>query len=390
MQVRARPAHPDLTPTARVVAGRYRLDRLLGRGGAADVYEALDLRLRRAVAVKVFRPSDVRRTDVQCGQEARLLARMHHPGLVTLYDTGDDGRPYLVLQLVRGTTLRRRIARAVLTPSETCRTGAALASALAHVHACGIVHRDVKPSNILLDRADTPHLSDFGISRPYDGSSHDSPDDSADTLPDGAGTLVGTASYMAPEQALGRSAGPEADVYSLGLVLLEALKGEAEYGGTPLEAALAHLHRHPVVPTGLPGELAGLLTAMTARSPEARPGAAVCARVLADPRTAGHGSSPGPGTGSRKRAAPRVAGGPEAGAGARAATRSPGAGRPERRGARAVTATLVTLGLALTGSLGARPAGESAASPLPEPADGTRTTAPAPLAPPADDPRASS
>ncbi|MFI0924882.1 hypothetical protein ACH4TP_13285 [Streptomyces sp. NPDC021012] len=130
MQLRARPAHPDVAWTARTVAGRYRLDRLLGRGGAADVYEALDLRLRlwlrRRVALKVYRPAGARPNDAQCGEEARLPARMRHPGLVTLYDTGRDGsRPFLVMRLVRGTTLRRRIARGVLTPAETCRTGAA-------------------------------------------------------------------------------------------------------------------------------------------------------------------------------------------------------------------------------------------------------------------------
>lgn len=309
MQLRARPTHPDLIPAAHALAGRYRLDRLLGRGGAADVYEALDLRLRRPVAVKVFRPDDAgraearcgeaaRRTEARCGTEARLLARMHHPGLVTLYDTGnDEGTPYLVMQLIRGATLRRRVAREVLTPAETCRMGAALASALAHVHARGVVHRDVKPSNILLDRTDTPHLSDFGISRRFD--------ESADSAPEGDGTLVGTASYMAPEQALGRTTGPAADVYSLGLVLLETLKGEAEYGGAPLEAALAHLYRAPALPPGLPVRLARLLTAMTARAPEARPDAAGCARVLAGPQ--GPDAPPRPPPDVRSRAGGRLA-----------------------------------------------------------------------------------
>ncbi|MFF8598082.1 serine/threonine-protein kinase [Streptomyces sp. NPDC015232] len=285
MHLRARPVPPvvDVTRTGRAVDGRYRLDRLLGRGGAADVYEALDLRLRRPVAVKVFRPAGSRRTDVQCAEEARLLARMDHPGLVPLYDTGRDAdRPYLVMRLVRGTTLRRRIARGVLTPAEACRTGAALASALAHVHAHGVVHRDVKPSNVLLDRSGAPHLTDFGISGRV-GATGGSPGC--------AGALVGTASYMAPEQALGRRTGPPADVYSLGLVLLETLKGEAEYGGAPLEAALAHLDRPPVLPSGLPPALARLLTAMTARSPGARPDAAACARILAAPRTARHATA---------------------------------------------------------------------------------------------------
>ncbi|MEU2546985.1 serine/threonine-protein kinase [Streptomyces roseolus] len=351
MQLGARPVRPDVPRTARAVAGRYRLDRLLGRGGAADVYEAVDLRLRRPVAVKVFRPAEGRPADDQCGEEARLLARMHHPGLVTLYDAGRDGsRPFLVMQLVPGTTLRRRIARAVLTPAEACRTGAALASALAHVHARGVVHRDVKPSNILLDGAGTPHLTDFGISRRVEA---------ADDAPEGGGALVGTASYMAPEQALGRETGPAADVYSLGLVLLEALKGEAEYGGAPLEAALAHLHRPPVLPPGLPPELARLLAAMTDRSPEARPDAAVCARILADPRTAGRAPKPTVVPGSRGTAAHR-------------SRRSP---RPV--GGRAVAATVVTLGLTLTGSPAGPPAGEAAPPGRDGAGAGIRTTAPA-------------
>ncbi|GHG28006.1 serine/threonine-protein kinase [Streptomyces filamentosus] len=329
MQVRARPVHPDTTGTARTVAGRYRLGRLLGRGGAADVYEALDLRLRRPVAVKLFRPEGTRRAVDRCAGEARLLARMHHPGLVTLYDTGgDDGRPFLVMRLVRGTTLSRRIARGVLSPEETCRTGAALASALAHVHARGVVHRDVKPSNILLDGSGTPFLTDFGISRRVEAADGGSGE---------ADALAGTASYMAPEQALGRGTGPAADVYSLGLVLLETLKGEAEYGGTPLEAALAHLDRPPALPPGLPAELARLLAAMTDRSSGARPDAAACARILADPRTAGRAPTP-------------------------SAARP---GRPVR--GRAVAATLAALGLALTGSPGSAPAGQGV--------DGTRTAA---------------
>ncbi|MFF9851170.1 serine/threonine-protein kinase [Streptomyces litmocidini] len=367
------------------VAGRYRLDRLLGRGGSADVYEALDLRLRRPVAVKVFRPEDARRTQARCGEEARILARMQHPGLVTLYDAGDDeGRPYLVMQLVRGTTLRRRMTRTALRHAETCRMGTVLASALAHVHARGVVHRDVKPSNILLDRTDAPHLSDFGISRCFDGS--------ADSAPEDDGALVGTASYMAPEQALGRCAGPEADVYSLGLVLLEALKGETEYGGAPLEAALAHLDRPPVLPPGLPAELAALLTAMTARAPEARPEAAVCARVLAAPRRAGRASPAAPGRTSRDgRSARHASEGPTGPVGARTSARSLGVGRSGRPvGRRAVAATLAALGLTLTGSLGSAPTQEAvpqgAAAPGPGSADGARTIAPAPLAPRADDP----
>ncbi|MEU0276260.1 serine/threonine-protein kinase [Streptomyces sp. NPDC006307] len=271
MKVRSWPIRPDHRLTARVVAGRYRLDDLLGRGGAADVYEGVDLRLRRPVAVKVFRPDGATDTEEQFDSEGRLLARLQHSGLITVYDCGrDDGTPYLVMELVRGTTLRRRIAAAPLAPAEACRIGAALASALAHVHEAGVVHRDVKPANILLDEAGGPHLTDFGISRLLGTT--------AQTVP---GALVGTAAYMAPEQVLGRGAGPAADIYSLGLVLIESIKGELEYDGAPLEAAIARLHRPPVIPPDIPAALVELLEAMTDADESRRPDARACGRALA-------------------------------------------------------------------------------------------------------------
>ncbi|WP_107092024.1 serine/threonine-protein kinase [Streptomyces sp. NRRL F-6491] len=336
MMVRPWSVRPDLRLTAHAVAGRYRLDGLLGRGGAADVYEALDLRLRRPVAVKLFRPGGEAWTEERFDDEGRLLAQMQHPGLVTLYDSGrEEGRPYLVMQLVRGTTLRRRIAATPLTPRETARTGAALASALAHVHAVGVVHRDVKPSNVLLDGADAPYLTDFGISRLLDATSR------VET-----GPLVGTAAYMAPEQALGRGAGPAADVYSLGLVLLEALKGELEYAGAPLESALARLHRPPVIPPGLPPALAELVEAMTDPNEAGRPDADTCFRVL----TAVPGEAPPP----APPAEPPL----------------PAARRPDpvsRRSGRALTAcaALTVLGATLTGSIGTPTASGEASSRAP-------------------------
>ncbi|MFD3534683.1 serine/threonine-protein kinase [Streptomyces sp. NPDC058664] len=271
MKVRSWPIRPDLRLTAHVVAGRYRLDDLLGRGGAADVYEGMDLRLRRPVAVKVFRPDGAADTEERFDGEGRLLAQLQHPGLITVYDCGrDDGTPYLVMELVRGTTLRRRIAAAALAPAEACRIGAALASALAHVHEAGVVHRDVKPANILLDEAGAPRLTDFGISRLLGTT--------AQTV---TGALVGTAAYMAPEQVLGRGAGPAADIYSLGLVLIESIKGELEYDGAPLEAAIARLNRPPVIPPDIPAAVVELLEAMTDADESHRPDARACGRALA-------------------------------------------------------------------------------------------------------------
>jgi hypothetical protein len=378
MKVRTWPAPPDLRLTAHVVAGRYRLDDLLGRGGAADVYEGRDLRLHRPVAVKVFRPGGESQTEERFDGEGRLLAQMQHPGLVTVYDSGhEDGRPYLVMQLVKGTTLRRRIAAGPLTPAEASRIGAALASALAHVHAAGVVHRDVKPSNILLDGTGTPYLTDFGISRLLDATAHTA-----------TGTLVGTAAYMAPEQVLGKGAAPAADVYSLGLVLLEALKGELEYAGAPLEAAIARLHRPPAIPPDLSADLVELLKAMTDPEETGRPDAHACHRALAAMQGGDSASScrgVGPSVDVRNAGEDRNAAGDTLRsefAGARtggagpvlAATPSEGPPPPDplftvpasRRSGRALLATgaaLAVLGVTLTGSIGGLPSeDEDAAS----------------------------
>ncbi|MFI9825790.1 protein kinase [Streptomyces sp. NPDC052013] len=254
----------------KVLAGRYRLDALLGRGGAADVHQGFDLRLRRSVAVKVFRASSDTQTEERFTEEGILLARLQHPGLVTVYDAGQhNGVPFLIMDLIEGPTLRERIARGRLAPIEVGTLGAALADALAYVHAAGVVHRDVKPSNVLMDTTGSPRLTDFGISRLIDSTTHTA-----------SGALIGTAAYLAPEQVLGQHVGPAADIYALGLTLLECLKGELEYGGTQLEAAIARLHRPPSFPPHLGDDLTRLLKAMTALEQHDRPDAGSCAEVL--------------------------------------------------------------------------------------------------------------
>lgn len=276
----AAPPTPASVPAneqpAEVLSGRYQLGARIGSGGMADVYEGVDTRLRRPVAVKVFRPGPDPQTEDRLTAEAVLLARLQHPGLVTVYDAGrHDDRTYLVMQLIKGPTLRSLLASGALPERRVADMGAALALVLAYVHRAGVVHRDIKPSNILLDAAGAPHLADFGIARLANATRHTAPD-----------VLIGTAAYLAPEQVEGRQIGPAADVYALGLVLLECLKGELEYQGTPLEATIARLHRPPEVPAWLPSELAALLRAMTAQDPEARPDAEQCAQALAS-RNAG-------------------------------------------------------------------------------------------------------
>jgi tRNA A-37 threonylcarbamoyl transferase component Bud32 len=258
------------------LAGRYELGPLLGRGAMAEVYRATDLLLDRPVAVKLFAaaqdPLDRRRSM----DEGRTLARLSAPGLVTVFDLGlVDSRPYLVMELVDGPSLRDRLLAGPLTVARTTRLGAPLADALAHAHERGIVHRDVKPSNVLLDEHESPKLVDFGIALLAGGIRLTA-----------ANEIVGTPAYLSPEQVRGETVGPATDVYALGLVLLECLTGEVVYGGTGwLETALARLHRQPAIPSGLPAGLADLLTAMTSAQPADRPSAAECAIILRGPLT---------------------------------------------------------------------------------------------------------
>jgi serine/threonine protein kinase len=258
-------------PSGKLLAGRYRLGAPLGSGGMGVVHRGLDTRLERVVAVKVFRadadPVAKRRFD----DEARLLAGLEHPGLVTVFDAGvQDDRAFLVMQLVNGHTLREEIHCGPLDPDRIAALGARLADTLAHVHSRGVVHRDLKPSNILLDGDGRPYLADFGVSLLADG-----------TRLSTGGKLVGTAAYLAPEQVRGEAIAPESDIYALGLVLLECFTGEPEYDGSDVEAAVARLSRAPRIPATIPEELGRVLTAMTADRPEQRPDAAGCAELLA-------------------------------------------------------------------------------------------------------------
>jgi serine/threonine protein kinase len=257
-------------PDARTIAGRYRLLDLVGRGGTAEVWRASDDALGRTVALKLVTvPTD--EGAQRAGEEARLLARLSHPGLVPVYDAGtDDDRPWVVMELVEGETLGDTIRRGPLDLAHTAEVGQAVASALAYVHAQGLVHRDVKPGNVLMGRDGRVRLTDFGIARLVDAAKVTA-----------TGLTVGTASYLAPEQVLGERVTPMADVYALGLVLLECLTGRREYAGSTVEAAIARLNRQPEVPATLPADWAALLHAMTARSPDDRPTATEAAGRLA-------------------------------------------------------------------------------------------------------------
>ncbi len=242
---------------------RYAPSELIGRGGMADVFRARDLELDREVAIKSLRDvSDVDSARFAC--EAELLSRLQHPAIVQLLDSGvDDGRPWLALELVEGRTMSRVLMQDSPEPSTLAEIAIQVADALAHAHDHGIVHRDVKPSNVLVTDDGQAKLTDFGVARVAEASA-------SLTL---TGHTIGTAAYLSPEQVRGEMVSGASDVYALGLVLLEALTGERAYGGPPVEAALARLSRAPLIPTSLPTGWSSLIASMTQFAPSDRPSA---------------------------------------------------------------------------------------------------------------------
>lgn len=273
MPARPVPTYGALPERNALMGGRYRLEGPIGSGGTADVFRGIDQVLGREVAVKVFRVGTGTVTADRFCDEARLLARLSHPALVTVYDAGRHGQgAFMVTELIRGATLRARVDAGPLSPLQVTRIGADISSALDHVHAHGVIHHDVKPSNVLLSEAGSPHLADFGLSRTVHEHSISAPD-----------TLVGTLAYMAPEQLLGQGASTASDIYALGVTLLEALTGHRDGGqATPVEIGTDHLLHPPRIPEGLPDGLARLLKAMTDRDLAARPDAAAVHLRLLD------------------------------------------------------------------------------------------------------------
>jgi serine/threonine protein kinase len=199
-----------------LVLNRFLIERRIGSGGFGTVYEAWDGRLERSVAVKAIDSAVTRGSD-RVLREAQAAARLNHPGIVTLYEMGEeDGNALLVTELVEGRTLAELNREGSLSDREIGEIGADLCEALAHAHARAVVHRDIKPHNVLVRDEGEPRakLMDFGVARLTDAATMTAP-----------GDVVGTLAYMAPEQAEGQPAGPEADVYSLALMLYESWSG---------------------------------------------------------------------------------------------------------------------------------------------------------------------
>lgn len=263
-----------------ILAGRYLIEDVIGRGGMSTVYRATDQFLGRTVAIKLFRTDLADSGDSRRQQaEIRLLAALSHPALVTLFDAvseHDDRRgAFLVMEYVEGTDLHGVLSSGPIDPAIVATMLADVADALSHVHDSDVIHRDIKPSNILVppptSTGPRARLADFGIARLID----------AGTLT-AVGSVLGTANYLSPEQALGRTLSPASDVYSLGLVTIEALTGAKSFPGPGIESVSARLNRDPEVPSRFGPGWHDLLVRMTQRDPAERPSAREVAVELRD------------------------------------------------------------------------------------------------------------
>ncbi|MGW3495163.1 serine/threonine-protein kinase [Streptomyces sp. NPDC001020] len=281
--------HPHAAPTlsvseapqdpgaGRLIAGRYRLLAKLGHGGMGTVWRAKDETVDREVAVKEPRVPDHLPEREQANayermrREARAAARLDHPGVVNVHDVAVvDGRPWIVMELVRGRSLGDALQEGTLGVREAARTGLEVLGALEAAHEAGILHRDVKPDNVLLGNHGRVVLTDFGIAQ-IEGET---------SLTD-VGGFVGSPEYIAPERVLGRRPGPESDLWSLGVVLYTATEGVSPFRRTNTPATLQSvLHATPAPPASARGPLADVINGLLDKDPARRPKAAEVRRLL--------------------------------------------------------------------------------------------------------------
>ena len=260
-----------------VLGGRYRLVELLGQGGMATIYRATDAQLGREVAVKVLHPEYGRDPDfvARFKQEAQAAASLSHPNIVGVYDFGTDAvGPYIVMELVDGEDVATLLARnGPLPPRQAARLAAEVAHALAAAHARGIVHRDVKPGNVLVSSDGRVKVTDFGIARAWS--------DARLTLP---GVTLGSVHYFSPEQALGEQATEASDIYSLGIVLYELLSGRRPWEGDSAAAvAMARISAPPPLVSAVRPNVPPVLEAIDRRALSPDPAARyVSAKAMAD------------------------------------------------------------------------------------------------------------
>jgi serine/threonine-protein kinase len=260
----------SLVPNA-LIGARYRLEKRIGQGGMAEVWLANDISLNRKVAVKMMKAQHNNDPIVveRFRREAQAVGNLNHPNIVTVYDVVEnDGQQAVIMEYVEGMTLREVLDQKTrLSPSLTIHIGMAIASALDAAHASGIVHRDIKPGNILLTQTGRVMLADFGIAKAVNAAESDLTNQNI---------MMGTAKYLSPEQVRGKPLDGRADIYSLGLVMYECLAGRVPFiGESDVETALARVQREPTnllkKRPNLPPALTNFVHLMLQRDPDRRP-----------------------------------------------------------------------------------------------------------------------
>ncbi|MGW8782923.1 protein kinase domain-containing protein [Streptomyces sp. NPDC055796] len=316
----------------KVLGGRYRVTSVVGRGGMGVVARAVDELLAREVAVKVLRAytdaseSELAHLRTRMEREAQAAARIRHSGVVTVHDvTQERGLPVIVMELVDGPSLDDVVTQSgALDPYEAAAIGAKLMDALDAAHRAGVLHRDVKPGNVLLERGGRVVLTDFGIAT-MEGS-----DDEAMAKLTRSGQLVGSLDYLPPERAQGREPGPASDIWSLGMTLYAAVEGVSPFRRTSVWSTLAAIVAEPLPAPRRAGALAPVLMALMAKEPASRP-TADQARVMLERVAAGgaaaHPAPPVPAAGTATPTAPSVVG-PAVGFGPPPVVGGPVAGGP--------------------------------------------------------------
>jgi serine/threonine-protein kinase len=249
-----------------VLGGRYVLDDQIGYGGYGEVWRATDTVLTRPVAVKLLHPRYSQRSEAlaRFRAEAQHAGGLSHENIAQVFDYGEpaDGQPpYLVMELVDGPSLETVLTGGPLDDSRTMDIVAQAAAGLQAAHAAGMIHRDIKPGNLLLAPGGTVKITDFGIAHTIDSAPLTA-----------SGELIGTPGYLAPERAMGERATPASDLYSLGMLAYECLAGTPPFRGTPLEVALAHRDRPlPPLPPSVAVGVAALVMRLAAKDPDRRP-----------------------------------------------------------------------------------------------------------------------
>ncbi|MFH9651518.1 protein kinase [Streptomyces anulatus] len=283
-------------PSGRVIDGRFTLVERLGSGGMGMVWRARDEALHRDVALKEVRPPDpalaeydpegARTLRARVLREARALARVDHPNVVTVHhivDPGEDGYPWIVMELVAGSSLHDRLAAGPMEPAEAAELGRGILSALRAAHASGIQHRDVKPANVLLRTDGRPVLTDFGIAAIRESTSL--------TM---TGALIGSPDYIAPERIRGTEGDPSSDLWSLGMMLYVAVEGRHPLHRATTLATLAAVLDEEIPPPVRAGSLTPVLNALLTRDIPARPDAEALDRLLAEAARTGGSPAPTP------------------------------------------------------------------------------------------------